>query len=302
MSRPPCRDTDGVKMKRNRRIPAGLIVLILICAVFAGLLIYIDRGLPRNPDSGENCTVWVPYTGDAMCAVILKGDMCFMIDTGSYADRDLTAALVKKLGIEKIDMLVISHSHADHFGGYPALKGIDVEKVYISPCADSENSFYQDCLEFFSDKGAQVLTAPVGESVDYGEVCFTFLGPVGEYEDINDMSVVVRLSYRAVSVLFPGDMTAQEANDIIDSGAVLLSDVFIASHHGSAADGANSYRLLREVMPSYVVISDAGKHSSHGYPHEVMLSRLEDLGCEVHRTDLEGDICFVLDGTSVVFR
>ena len=288
--------------KKRRRRPAGLIVLIMLCCAFAGVLVFLNHGVSAPGEAGDNCTVWIPYTGDAMCAVITKGELCFMIDTGSYADRDLLASFIEKQGIDHIDMLVISHSHSDHFGGYPVLRGIKVDRVYISPCRDPENSFYQDCLEFFSSSGSEVLTAPVGESVEYGELTFTFLGPLGEYEDINDMSVVVRLSYGAVSVLFPGDMTGAEANDIIDSPAILSSDVFVASHHGSAADGANSYLLLREVMPSYVVISDAGKHSSHGYPHEVLLSRLKDLGCEVHRTDQEGDICFVLNGTKVIFR
>ncbi|MCR4893142.1 MAG: MBL fold metallo-hydrolase [Eubacteriales bacterium] len=287
---------------KRKRLPLGLAAVVILCVLFTAALIYIDRGIEPPSEPMEGCTVLVPYTGDAMCAIIKAGDMCFMIDTGSYADRDLTAAALKRAGVEKVDMLVISHSHADHFGGYPALKGIKVDKVFISPFRDGENSFYQDCLEFFSDKGSTVAEAPMGESVSFGDIIFTFLGPVGEYEDINDMSVVVRMSYGAVSVLFPGDMTGNEANDIMDTGAILLSDVFIASHHGSAADGANSYRLLREVMPSYVIISSAGKSSSHGYPHEVFLSRLKDLGCEVHRTDLEGDVVFVLDGNKVVFR
>ena len=288
--------------KKARRLPLGLIAVALLCVLFAGTLVYLQRGIPRTEAAAEGCTVLVPYTGDAMCAIIKMGDMCFMIDTGSYADRDLTAAALKRAGVEKVDMLVISHSHADHFGGYPSLKGIKVEKVYISPYPDEGNGFYQDCLEFFRQKGSEVAAAPVGESVSYGDIAFTFLGPLGEHEDINDMSVVVRMSYGSVSVLFTGDMTGLEANDIIDSGAILLSDVFIAAHHGSAADGANSYLLLREVMPSYAVISSAGKNSSHGYPHEALLSRLKDLGCEVHRTDLEGDVVFVLDGTKVVFR
>lgn len=293
-----------MKKKKNSFVPAAALSLLLLAALIAAVIFISSGGLShKDPVSEEEgCRVTVLSVGDALCCYMTDGEHSVMIDTGSWQTRDLVKAFLRREGTERLDLLVISHPHADHYGGYIALEDIPVDKVYVST-ADDDELYYHDVLDFFRSKGAEISFAPAGETEQIGEdMTFSFLGPLTEDDDLNDMSVVVRLSYKGSSVLFCADMTGDEADSILDRGAVLSSDVYIAAHHGSSADGANSYRLLREVMPDYAVISCAGNHSSHDYPHEAFLSRLEDLDCEIFRTDISGDITFVLDGAGVSFR
>lgn len=281
----------------------SLFIIIAIFIAFVIFLLGINNdwfSLSETVSNAERLDVYILDVGDASSAVIKFADKTVVIDVGSSNSKNHVVDKLSELNIEKIDLLVLTHPHSDHYGGFRALKDIDVKTVYISP-QTSDKSFYNDTLEFFKDKGSIIQTAPVGERVVLSGVSFAFCAPLVQNDDINDMSVVVKVDFEKTAILFPADMSAIEANQIIDSGYDLSSDVFIASHHGSNADGANSYRLLREIMPEYVIISSAGSQSNYGYPHEEVLSRLSDLGCEVYRTDLYGDIHFYTDGEMICF-
>ena len=125
---------------------------------------------------------------------------------------------------------------------------------------------------------------------------FTFIGPVEEYSDTNDNSLVLRLTYGDKSFLFTGDMEREAENDLLDSGVKLSSDVLKVGHHGSST--STSYRFLYEVSPEIAVIS-CGEDNSYGHPHEEVLSRLSDADVTVYRTDLDGSVVLFCDGMKV---
>lgn len=78
----------------------------------------------------------------------------------------------------------------------------------------------------------------------------------------------------------------------------LSADVLKVPHHGS--DTSSSYVFLREVMPGYAVIC-VGEGNSYGHPTEAVLSRLQDAGAEIYRTDESGTIVCMSDGEKIVF-
>ena len=279
--------------------------LFLYIALFSAL-VFVVRAIGRQTVATNDCALdkmecCIVNVGDGNCAVLKCGSKTIMIDIGPSESKEHVKDILEQMDVTAIDCLIISHPHSDHYGGFKALKDIPVKIVYISP-QESEKSYYAECLEFFSQRGASPIQTPVGEFIEIGEIKLFFLGPLEQNKSVNDMSLVIRAVYKDISVLFPADMSGEEARQIIDSGCVLSSEVFICAHHGSNADGANSYVLLREVMPEYVIISGAGSQSMYGYPHEEVLSRLRDLGCEVYRTDLFGDISFYTYGEKIYFN
>ncbi len=278
-----------------------ILCLVLLCTL--GAVVWKFGAKPQNDNEEtysklECCIVSV---GDGSCAVLKCGDKSVMIDIGPSDAKTHVKEVLEQMQIYEVDCLLISHPHSDHYGGFKALKDISVKELYISP-QTSDKSFYADCLEFFTKKGISPQVAPIGETIEIGELKISFLGPLRQNENINDMSVVAKVTYKDISILFPADMSGDETEQILESGCELSSNVFICAHHGSNADGANSYVLLREIMPDYVIISNAGSQSMYGYPHEEVLSRLNDLGCEVYRTDLYGDISFYTDGKKIYFN
>lgn len=125
------------------------------------------------------------------------------------------------------------------------------------------------------------------------------LGPVKAYEDTNDTSLVLSVDYGETTFLFTGDMEYEAEADLVESGAALSADVLKVGHHGSSS--STGYRFLREVMPTYAVIS-VGEGNSYGHPTEAVLSRLSDAGTVVYRTDQSGTIIARSDGETITFE
>lgn len=114
----------------------------------------------------------------------------------------------------------------------------------------------------------------------------------------NNTSIVLRIVYGDTSFLFTGDAEREVEQAILNRGTNINSTVLKVGHHGS--ETSTSYVWLREIMPQYAVIS-VGTDNSYGHPTEDVLSRLRDAEVKTFRTDLQGDIICVSDGTTVTF-
>ena len=119
-----------------------------------------------------------------------------------------------------------------------------------------------------------------------------------EYDDINNLSLVLMVQHGDNRFLLTGDMERIAENDLVESGADLKADVLKVGHHGS--EGSSGYIFVREVMPAYAVIS-CGKDNSYGHPDEATLSRFRDAEAMVLRTDECSTIIARSDGNDIRF-
>ena len=124
------------------------------------------------------------------------------------------------------------------------------------------------------------------------------LGPLEYDGDINNSSLVLYLVYDEVSFLFTGDMEEGSEYDLLEANLVPDCTVLKVAHHGS--DSSSSYRFLRSALPEFAVIS-VGKNNSYDHPSPKVLSRLEDAGAQVFRTDFHGHVLAHSDGKRVEF-
>ena len=132
-----------------------------------------------------------------------------------------------------------------------------------------------------------------GDTFKLGGAEVKILGPIKPSENLNNTSIVMRLVYDEISVLFMGDAERELEQDILAEGYELSSDVLLVGHHGGGT--STTYPFLREVMPRVAVIS-VGRLNSYGHPEENMLSRLRDAEARVFRTDMQGMITLNTDG------
>lgn len=270
----------------------SLVLALTGCGLSGG------EGRP-NPGPAEG-TLEVHYidVGQADSALLLCGGESMLIDGGNVADSDLVVAYLADQGVEELDYVVCTHAHEDHVGGLAgALSQYPAGEV-LSPVTEYDSQAFGNFLKYTQEQGLSLTVPEPGDTWTVGTAAVTVLGPVQDYDDTNNTSIVLRVDFGETSFLFTGDMERTAEEDLLESGAWLEADVLKVGHHGS--DTSTSYPFLREVDPDYAVIS-VGENNDYGHPSEDTLSRLRDDDVTVYRTDLQGDVVCTSDGTSLTF-
>lgn len=256
--------------------------------------------------------------GDAV--LIQTGAKNILIDTGDdkyYEDgkkgKENTQLLteLQKLKIDHIDTLVMTHAHADHIGKADkviAQYGVN-ELVYNG--IPSTSKYFINALKAAKANGTQQVKVKAGDVLDFGNgVSFEIVSPsqslidedtadikAKKKVDVNNESVVGRLTFGNFAMLFTGDAEGPVEKDMAASyGKKLKCQVLKAGHHGSKT--SSTAEFLKLVQPESVVMS-LGVNNQYGHPHEALLNRLHKQGIKnIYRTDANGTITIVSDGSS----
>jgi len=235
--------------------------------------------------------------GQADCILIKQGSAAMLIDAGNNADASAVVAYLRGAGITRLVTVIGTHPHEDHIGGLDAVLLAFPAGSVIMPKVAHTTKTFEDVLDAIEAKGLSV-TAPVpGRRFGVGDARCTVLAPrSAAYDDLNDYSVVVRLTFGDTAFLFTGDAGAESENEMLSGGLPLGADVLKVGHHGSRTSSTAAF--LRAVSPSAAVIS-AGTDNDYGHPAPETLARLRDAGARVYRTDLSGTIVAYSDGQTV---
>ena len=289
-----------------------LTALALAAALALGLAACDASGLPGLPNGGsadvipspaasagqtldENAPLQVHFidVGQAL-SVLVECDGQFMLyDGGNVDDGSLVVSYLQQQGVEELQYVFCSHAHEDHVGGLAAaLAYFPAHHVY-APVTEADTKCFRDFVKYTQQQGLSVEVPAAGTVWQLGNATITQLGPVAQYSDTNDTSLVLRLDYGSTSFLLTGDMEADAERDLVNTGANLKADVLQVGHHGSST--STSYIFLNSVLPEMGVIS-CGVNNKYGHPHEETLSILRDAGVDVYRTDLLGTITIGSDG------
>lgn len=232
----------------------------------------------------------------------LPGGENILIDAGTSSTEDELVGELRSLGAETLDLVVATHPHADHIGGMAAvIDAFDVRQVVMPRISESDTpttKTYENLLQSIADKGLTITPAEPGdELLSSGGAVLTVLAPNGEdYGDLNNYSVVLRLTYGEDSFLFTGDAEEASEEEMLSLDWPLTATVLKCGHHGS--ETSTSPTFLDAVSPQYAVIS-CGVDNDYGHPDAVTLEKLEAAGAEVFRTDLQGTILASTDGSGV---
>ncbi len=241
--------------------------------------------------------------GDAI--LIKVGDEYSMIDTGDVDHREAIVAQLKQEGVSHLKRVIITHPHADHMGGFVAIaKAIPVDEIYDDGIV-VQNRVFKNYSQVIKDKGIKHTVLQRGDSIDFGNgAVFTVLAPFPDNtktdaqksKDLNNYSIVGKLTFGKFSMLFTGDMEKEEEAQLIQAdNSKLFSRILKVAHHGSKY--TTSSKFIRSVKPEAAFIS-CGLGNSYGHPGQETLDRLSKENIPVYITDRNGWIQVDTDGQS----
>lgn len=311
------RNHTNREQKRKSKLVYLIVVLVVAVALTVAEYINADNSGGTTDDevssafnsvyesaqiiegSSENDGIAVHFidVGQGDCSLIVCGEYTVLIDAGERGNEDNVIEYLHNYGVDELDYVVATHPHSDHVGSLDeVIEAFKVKNVIMPRLTEvntPSNFIYSDLLKAVKASKTKVVAAKAGSEYALGDAVMTVLGPVNQSENLNNMSVVVRVDYGESSFLFQGDAEIDEENDILETGADIDCDVLKVGHHGSYTSSSANY--LKKVTPEIAVIS-CGVDNDYDHPHDKPLKRIKKHTEEIYRTDLCSDIVITSDG------
>ena len=234
--------------------------------------------------------------GQADSILIRNQDKVMLIDAGTNEAGKTVVNYLENLGITKIDYLIGTHPHEDHIGGLDdVINNFDIGQIYM-PKIETTTKTFEDVLDAIENKNLTVTAPNKGDKIELGQATGEFMtDPILDKDNLNVSSLVLRLEFGNTSYLFMGD--AEEENEETINWP--KTDVLKVGHHGSSTSSSESF--LEQVQPKYAIIM-AGKNNSYGLPTQETIDKLNNIGCEIYRTDEDGTIQMTSDGNTIEIK
>ena len=270
------------KTLRKTLLPLALLLVVLISACAATGAV----------DKNSTFSILFLDVGQGDAALVECDGHYMLIDGGDSAAGEIVYGALKERDIRKLDILAISHLHADHIGGLPrALAYATSVGRTICNANYSDKQVFRNLEHELAINDSKITVPATGESLMLGSATIEVIDASAEEE--ND-SLVLLITYGDTRFLFTGDIESTAQTRISDlyeneSDSPFEVDLIKMPHHGSYT--GTLYRFLRTFMPDYAVIS-VGADNPYGHPSRNTMELLENpnLGATVYRTDQVGYI------------
>lgn len=236
-------------------------------------------------DVGQADATLLQFSDDGEALTVL-------IDTGDWNATDVVAYL-KSQNISDIDIIAITHPHADHIGQLDKIiETFNVTEVWMN--GETANSqVFAKSLEAIEKHEVDYYEPEVGEIFDIGTLEIEILHPKSLSSNTNNNSLVMRMQYDEVSFLFTGDAEQQAENEILASGADISAKILQLGHHGS--NTSSTHNFLQAVNPEIAIYS-AGEGNSYEHPDAEVIDLVNANGILLYGTDTHGTIIVETDG------
>jgi len=279
----------------------GSALFIVVVIMWWGILFPSQQNLRVTfIDVGQGASALLETPCGAVIMVDAGGQLSFFGDPGDIGKR-VVLPLLRREGIKRIDLAIITHPHEDHFGGFiPLVNEITIDRMLVSPVPGG-SYHYEELLEQAKYEGVAIEEVREGQIWHCGpDLLLHMYGPpkellIGTNCDLNNNSIVFLLQYDQVRILFTGDIEDAAVSDLLRKQKDLRADILQVPHHGGYM--ALMPEFLEMVSPKLAVIQVGS--NPFGHPHPFIIESLKEAEVEIFRNDHHGAIIIETDGTDL---
>ncbi len=286
-------------LKGKRRLSAFIVGSVVVL----GIYIFLNNTPKQNVDNLLDITIIDVGQGNSALIQTPQGYR-ILVDGGGFSEsstfdtgKNILAPYLWQNKISSLDYVILSHPESDHLNGLIyILKNFNVQTL-IKNKDTIKTEAYEAMIETCKKGGIRIWEpSSKGETMHIGETEFVFFEGLDNMQPnkFNNNSLVFKLSYKDVSMLFPGDILADREKKLGKSKhSNFYSDILLAPHHGSSSSSTQVF--LDKVLPKSVIIS-CGRGNRYKFPHPDVISRYNDMGSRIFRTDSDGAIFISSNG------
>ena len=258
---------------------------VLLCCGVIGLCLAL--GASWLEPLMDSCRMTVLDVGQGQSIILQSEGKAYLVDCGGSYDEDaadLAADTLMSQGIFRLDGIIVTHFDRDHAGGLPYLMTRMETDALFLPDVPDETGIGEQLKNL-----AAGSVIPVSDDLElsYGNTILTVFGPEVTNSG-NESSLAVLFQAENCDILITGDRSGTGERLLLRRRDLPRLEILVAGHHG--AKSSTSVELLEATRPGIVAISVGA--NSYGHPSDELLARLEEYGCLVYRTDLNGNLIF----------
>lgn len=284
--------------RRRRKNKMSKLISFIIVIILALIFTYGDK-IVNKPEkiSDEEVRVHFIDVGQGSATLVTYGEKGILIDTSEAEYSKRLTDYIDSYGVKTLDYVIASHPHSDHIGGMADIINKYPIGTFIMPELSEINTpttrVYEKMLTALMENDINVKLSETGDIYNVQDgISFQIFGPCEQVSDLNDMSVIVKLTVNGSSFMVLADAEKQELSSVYEAYPNLdyRADVLAMGHHGSSTSIQDDF--LAAVDAEIAVIS-CGRDNKYGHPHKEALQYVKDENLVLYRTDIDGDIVFL---------
>lgn len=289
--------------RERKRLWCAFFLLLALAAFLLWQELSQDTNSTPSPNlTTEGLTLRVIDVGQAQSLLLTCGEDAILVDAGEYAAGGKVLAALSRAGVRNLSAAIVTHPHSDHYGGMrTVLEKTPAAAFYTVAVPESQlptTQSYERLLSTLSEQSIPAAYLFAGDTLPLGDATVAVLSPArgATWENLNNYSLVLRVTYGNTAFLLMGDAEAEVEETILAAKTELAADVLVVGHHGSATSSSEAF--LQVVAPCYAILS-VGEDNSYNLPNTGVLTRLKEQGAALYRTDLQGTVTVTSDGENL---
>ncbi len=282
------------KRKDNKTKLISFVIVIVLALVFT-----CSDKIFNKADRiyGSDVKVHFLDVGQGSATLVSYGENGILIDTSEADYSKRLTDYIDSCGVKTLDYVVASHPHSDHIGGMDDIINKYPIGTFIMPELSGINTpttrVYEKMLTALAENEVNVELSETGKVYKVKDgISFQTIGPCEQVSDLNDMSVMVRLSVNGTSFMVLADAEKQELSSVYEAYPNLdyKADVLAMGHHGSSTSLHDDFL---DAVDADVAVISCGRDNKYGHPHREALQYVKEEKITLYRTDIDGDVVFV---------